>query len=307
MKKPIRAEERVQDIPLSRLFVSPEETRKTINQAALAELAASIAEKGVIENLLVRPEALDQADGEQRYEIVAGQRRWLASKIALRGTCPCIVREVTEEEARELRTISNLQREDLPPLEEALAFGALLSVPGATVETVAAKLAKGPSYIGRRLQLLKAIEPVREALKAGAIEVGHALELARLDEKQQIRHLSRLNCGYVTSAKENNRFAADENDLEDDFDEEDPFDSEASDVDGASLGTWKPTDSSVAELRGEIARTTLRVLSDARSRSKMSCRRWPARSARSAVGTWLCSSMTAPRIPARTANALMPR
>ena len=292
------SDERVQQIPHDKLHVSPEETRKTIDEQALSELAASIRIHGVQEALIVRPQGVTGGNGIG-YEIVAGQRRWLASKIAGKSTVPCIVRDMSDADAAEQRINSNLQRVDLPPLEEALAFSALLNAPGATVETVAAKLAKSPSYVGRRLKLLDAIEPVREALKAGAIEVGHALELARLDEKQQIRHLSRLNCGYITSADENNRFAREDDeefDEDDDLDgAEDVFDEdedgeapERPEPVGAKQSQWKPTDASVAELRREIARTTLRVLADAPfpledELPPMACTECPKRSGNAAL------------------------
>ncbi len=180
-----KSDAKVREISVEQLVLSPEETRKTIDQAALAELASSIRLNGVIEALLVR-----LGGDETHFEIVAGQRRWLASKIAGKKTCPCIVREMSDDEARELRVVSNLQREDLPAMEEAVAFRELLRVPGSTIESVAAKLGKAASYIGRRLKLLDAIEPVREALKAAAIDVGHALELARLMPAQQTRAAS---------------------------------------------------------------------------------------------------------------------
>jgi len=194
----------IREIPIGELRISPSESRKTIDQDKLRELAASIAANGVLEALIVRPVDLDCMSGDplpgsgnvpDAYEIVSGQRRFEASKLAGKTTCPCIVRELTDEEAREQAIIPNVQREDLPPMEEAEAYGKLLDEPGETIETVAAKLAKSPSYVGRRVQLLKAIEPVRQALKAGAIEVGHALELARLDEAGQRRMLTRMQCG----------------------------------------------------------------------------------------------------------------
>ncbi len=284
----------VRDIEIGRLIVSVSETRKTIDQDALKGLAASIAQHGIQEPLIVR------IVGGQAgpFEIVAGQRRYLASQIAGKMTCPCIVRELTDAEAAQARITSNLQREDLPPLEEALGFSELLCAPGATVETVAATLGKSASYIGRRLKLLDAIEPVREALKAGAIEVGHALELARLDEKQQIRHLSRLRCGYVCSNGELNEFAASE---DEEFDEdedqsggEDVFDEDEDDEpaevpqSAARASQWRPTDCSVAELRREIGRTTLMVLSNAPfplddELPPMACTECPKRSGNAAL------------------------
>jgi ParB family chromosome partitioning protein len=284
----------VEEIAVEKLLVSQQETRKTLDQVALKELAASISANNVQEPLLVRPlravtveledgseldyppqsiekiaELLQRTDvvrtdvDDTFYEIVAGQRRHAASQIAGKTTCPCIVREMSDAEAAELRIISNLQREDLPPLEEALAFSALLCAPGATIETVAAKLGKSPSFVGRRLKLLDAIESVREALKAGAIEVGHALELARLDEAQQLRLLSRLNCGFVYRSQTESE-DDDANDWDPDEDE-DESDDEAEDSEPAQQreSRWVPTCSSVADLRREIAQSTLRILSDA--------------------------------------------
>ena len=183
----------VQWIEVGRLVLSPDEARKTVDQAALKELAASIELHGVEEPLIVRV----TGGGAGPFEIVAGQRRWLASKLAGKATCPCIVRAMSDAEAARARITSNLLRENLPPMEEAEGFGKLLAEPGATIETVAATLGKSAAFVGRRLKLLDAIEPVREALKAGAIEVGHALLLAPLDEAQQRKLLSRMQCGVT--------------------------------------------------------------------------------------------------------------
>lgn len=288
---PVMTEVKVRAIPVEQLFVSLEENRKTIDQVALAEMAKSIEKDGVIEALLVRPRDLDQPDGAEWYEIVAGQRRWLASKLAGKKTCPCIVRAMTDDEAREICIVSNLQREDLPPMEEAEAYGKLLVRPGATIETVAAALAKSPSYVGRRLKLLDAVGPVREALRLGAIETGHALELTRLSERQQQELLEWLDVGYRAPQD-------DDEDGEDDADnavvnesepgtcsccgatEEDfaveggygwanPERTVCSDqdcvVEALADGLIKgmiPTRKTVAELRNRIVRTELRVLRD---------------------------------------------
>jgi ParB family chromosome partitioning protein len=171
------------------LDVAPWNARKTFDAASLKELTESIAQHGIQVPLLARSGAKD------RLEIVAGHRRFKAAEALDLKTVPCIVRELTDDEARERGLVDNLQREDLPPMEEAEAYGKLLERPGATIETVALALAKTPSYVGRRLQLLKAIETVRSALKVGAIDVGHALELARLSERMQGDLLGRLNVG----------------------------------------------------------------------------------------------------------------
>lgn len=281
------AAKQVQEIPVEQLLVSPEETRKTIDQGALRELAASIERGGVQEALIVRPVDAGPGSAVTRFEIVAGQRRWLASKLAGKKACPCIVREMTDDEARELRIVSNLQRQDLAPMEEAEAFGKLLEVPGATIESVAAALAKSPSYVGRRLKLLDAIEPVREALKCGAIEVGHALELARLSQKQQQDLLDYLSVGY--SAPDDDEDNDDEVEVVAELaqgrcalcgiDDDELADNELTwanpehtvcgDPDCVAearrkriITTMVPTRTTVAELRGRIARTELRVLRD---------------------------------------------
>ena len=236
----VRDQVKVWDIPISELVIGDGETRKTLDQATLEELAASIAQIGVSEPLTVRRlEAPEGWNDGRRFEIVAGQRRFEASKLAGKTHCPCIVRELSDAEAADWAVISNLQREDLDPLEEALAFNVLLCAPGATVESVAAKLAKEPSYVGRRLKLLDVVEPVRAALRAGAVEVGHALELARLSAEDQVRFLSSLRVGF-------------------DLDVQAVIDS-GEDIEQQ----WSATPVSVAALRRDIVRKTRVNLADA--------------------------------------------
>ncbi len=299
----------VEYIAVGKLLISPEESRKAIDQVALKELAASIEASGVQEPLIVRPLRaifVEYEDGssidcppqsrekcseylldpkvvraevdDTFYEIVAGQRRLRASELAGKESCPCLVREMSDDEAREARIVSNLQREDLQPLDQAKAFAALMAVPGATVESVAAKLGKAPSFVGRRLKLLDAIDPVRQALAAGAIEVGHALELARLDEAQQRKFLDGLNVGWSGACRYCDCTEGDPCELED---EEGEYSGNCSWVDGtaqtvcsnpdcvekmnAASGnvSWTPTRDSVAELRRDIAKQALTVLSAA--------------------------------------------
>ncbi len=146
----------VREIPVDQLFVSLAEVRKTIDPKALEDLAASIEQQGIIEALLVRPESdapwsiiTDGArpDGPG-FEIVAGQRRWLASKIAGKTTCPCVAREMSDAEAAELRITSNLQRKDVEALEEAQAIGELLKTLG-SIAAVATRIGKEQSYVAQ--------------------------------------------------------------------------------------------------------------------------------------------------------------
>jgi ParB/RepB/Spo0J family partition protein len=182
----------VREIPVDQLFVSLEEVRKTIDPKALEDLAASIKQQGVIEALLVRPRSDAPwsiiTDGARRdgpgFEIVAGQRRWLATKIAGKTSCPCVAREMSDADAAERRIISNLQRANMPALEEAQAIGRLLETLG-SIPAVAARLGKEQAYIAKRLKLLTLTLCSCDALREGLITIEHALLLARLGTDEQ--------------------------------------------------------------------------------------------------------------------------
>lgn len=308
----------VVEIGLESLERSASNPRRTMNEADLQELAASIREHGVQVPLLVRPlrsvfvqfedgteESIQfvsraecaelllspgavRTEVDDRYEIIAGHRRARAAEMAGLSFLPCIVLELTDEQAAERALIDNLQRVDVPPMEEAEAFGKLLEATGATIETVAATLAKSPSYVGRRLQLLKAIEPVRQALRHGAIEVGHAMELAPLDEALQRQLLSRMQVGVTLvepsdiedetgepgecrfcgctdddgcrlEAGQNCSWANEEETVCTNPDCLQQFRAET----GQGEAEWKKTHYSVVELRREIAETAFRTLKDA--------------------------------------------
>jgi ParB family transcriptional regulator, chromosome partitioning protein len=257
--------ETITDIELFKLIPAPWNARKTFDEAKMIDLVNSVREHGIQMPLLVRELEIPEGwnDGP-RFEIVAGHRRYLAAKRVEYVTAPCIIRDMTDAEAREIGMVDNLQRDNLPPLEEARGFADLLETPGATVESVAARVGVAMSYVGRRLRLLDAILPVQEALTAGAIEVGHALELARLDSTQQQKLLNYLNCGYNLREVDEDD---DDNFDEDDFNDSDLAEDEQQGVmskEATSQDTqWRPTPKSVAELKREISRTMLRVLSDA--------------------------------------------
>jgi ParB family transcriptional regulator, chromosome partitioning protein len=226
------------DILIANLRTAPWNARKSFDESALAELAASIRQQGVLIDLIVRPIS------GGNYEIVAGERRSRAAKLAGKAAVPCNVRELTDDQAREVGLVENLQREGLPPMEEAEGLGELMKRPGATIDTVAAQIGKGKTYVGQRLQLLKAIVPVSEALKAGAIELAHAFVLARLSAIQQARFLDTLNCGYNVPGKNGAII-------------------EAAIAKSAKKTHWRPSPHTVATLRDYIERSELRVLADA--------------------------------------------
>lgn len=171
----------IREIPIEDVFASPDNPRKTFNPAELEELAASIRVHGVQVPLLVRPIA-------KSFEIVCGHRRREAAELAGRETVPCIVREMTDEQAREAALIDNLQRVDVPALEEAEAFSALLQSLG-TLASVAARVGKEVSHVARRLQLVSLAEMPRKALAERLIAVDHALLLARLGADEQNANL----------------------------------------------------------------------------------------------------------------------
>ncbi|WP_102126094.1 ParB/RepB/Spo0J family partition protein [Deinococcus planocerae] len=156
----------VQNVRVEKIVQAAYQPRQVFGPEALAELAGSIREKGVLQPLLVRP----RGDG---FEIVAGERRWRASQLAGLTEVPVIVRDLGDREALEIAVVENLQREDLGPLEEARAYQALLDQ-GLNQEGVAQAVGKGRSTISNALRLLSLPEAALRALDAGEITAGHA-------------------------------------------------------------------------------------------------------------------------------------
>jgi ParB family chromosome partitioning protein len=175
------------DIPLDKISESKRNPRTQFDERKLAELADNIKQHGVIEPVLVRPLTNGKAG---TYELVFGARRYRASKLANRETIPATVRELTDAECLELQLIENVQRADTHELDEAQGYAELLSLqPNNTVETIATKVAKSPTYVNGRLQLLKLINEAREAFRAAKLNYSHAFEIARLQAKDQHRAL----------------------------------------------------------------------------------------------------------------------
>ncbi len=165
-------------VPLEQVVESSANPRRHFDERGLAELTASVQEKGVLVPLLVRP-----VNGH--YEIVAGARRRRAAAAAGLAEVPVLVRELTDDQALEAAVIENLQREDVHPLEEASGYRALMERARHDVESIAAKVGKSVSYVYQRLQLLKLIDPLQELFLEGEITAGHAVELARLTQPDQ--------------------------------------------------------------------------------------------------------------------------
>lgn len=197
------AAEQVRELELVRLQPSPFNPRKTPDPAGLAELAESIRQHDVQVPLLVRPIHLDSYDGDT-WEIVAGGRRAAASALAGKLLAPCIVREMTDDEAREIALIDNLQREDMPALEEADAYEALRQQLG-DAERIAARVGKPIEYIAKRLKLIALGELQRQALATRLITIDHALLLTRLGPIEQDANLKwclDVNAGIKTTLAE---------------------------------------------------------------------------------------------------------
>ncbi|HEY67519.1 MAG: stage 0 sporulation protein J [Chloroflexi bacterium] len=167
----------VVEVPLASITPNPHQPRAPIRDQDLVELAASIEEHGIIQPLVVTR----APDG---YQLIAGERRWRAARLAGLPTVPVIVKDVAPSEMLELALVENLQRADLNPLEEAMAYRQLTEEFGLTQEQVARRVGKSRVAVSNTLRLLKAARPVQEALLAGKISEGHARALLGLERAE---------------------------------------------------------------------------------------------------------------------------
>src|SRR6476660_648876 len=163
-----------QEISIDSIDPNPYQTRRRINEATLEELAESIRASGVVQPVILRPVA------NGRYQLVAGERRWHASRRAGKTTIPAVVRQISNEQAMEITIIENLQREDLNPVEQARAFERLSREFGLTQEQIATRTGKDRASIANFIRLLKLPEAVQNALESGALSFGHGKVLLGL-------------------------------------------------------------------------------------------------------------------------------
>ena len=187
-------------VAIGSLNQAPWNARKSFDPASLEELAESIRQKGVLSPLIVRPEGISQ-DEEAIYEIVCGHRRFAAAQRAGLGEVPCIIRDLDDHEAQEVALVDNLQRENVPAMEEAVAFSELLTRLG-SIESVAARVQKQQSYLAQRLKLCSLSLAGQDALRHRLITVDHALVLARLGADEQdaaLKWCLDLNAGVKIS------------------------------------------------------------------------------------------------------------
>jgi len=177
--------ESVLQILIDRIDRNPYQTRSHVDESALDELAASIKASGVLQPIMVRP--LPATDGKPgRYQLIAGERRWMASQRAGRPTVPAIVKQVSNEQAMEMTIIENLQREDLNPIEQARAFERLAREFGLTQEQMAQKTGKDRSSVANYLRLLKMPPEIQTGIQNEKLTMGHAKALMMLDNPEQM-------------------------------------------------------------------------------------------------------------------------
>ena len=167
-------------LKLNEIEPNKEQPRKTFDEKALNELASSIERNGVLQPLLVRP----MTDGS--YQLVAGERRWRASRIAGLTEVPVVIKEMSDEQAMEIALIENLQREDLNPIEEAEGLQLLIERYNLTQEEAAARVGRSRPAIANALRLLNLPENVRDLAKTGKISAGHARALLGFEKEEDM-------------------------------------------------------------------------------------------------------------------------
>jgi ParB family transcriptional regulator, chromosome partitioning protein len=174
----------VRIVPVDHIEPNPEQPRMVFEQEALDELSASIREHGVLQPILVRPL------GPNTYQIVAGERRWRASRQAGLDTIPALIEEIDDDTALEIAIIENLQREDLSPLDEAAMYDRMIHEHGYSIRKLADKLGKDKGYLENRLRLADAPPEVRELVSLRKDSLSHAYELMKVDDQKKRRKLA---------------------------------------------------------------------------------------------------------------------
>jgi len=168
------------EISLDHIERNPFQTRTQFDEAKLAELAQSIEASGVVQPIVVK------ALGDNRYQLITGERRWLASRKANKATIPAIVRQVSDEQAMEMTIVENLQRADLNPMEQARAYQRLSHDFKLTQEQMATRTGKERASVANFLRLLRLPETIQQKVESGDLSFGHARTLLALDSAEAI-------------------------------------------------------------------------------------------------------------------------
>lgn len=182
----------VNEVAVDSIVPNPRQPRQTLDPEALQELATSIREQGLVQPLVV-------TEAEEGYQLLVGERRWRAARLAGLDVVPVVVRDVSPQQMLELALVENLQREDLNPLETASAYQQLVDEFGLTQQQVADKVGKNRVTVTNTLRLLKLPREVKEALLQGEITEGHARAMLRLpSQKEQLDVLETVLKGALS-------------------------------------------------------------------------------------------------------------
>ena len=174
----------VRQIPVDRIEPNPDQPRLAFAQESLDELTASVREHGVLQPILVRPR------GAGQFQLIAGERRWRASRAAGLATIPSLIEEMDDETALEIAIIENLQREDLSPLDEAIMYDRMIRERGYSVRRLAQKLGKDKGYLENRLRLADAPPEIKELVSLRKDTVSHAYELLKVSDPRRRKRLA---------------------------------------------------------------------------------------------------------------------
>jgi ParB family chromosome partitioning protein len=191
---------RPREIPIDQIDPNPFQPRSQVNQEQLAELSASIAANGVVQPVLVRP----MASG--RFQLIAGERRWRASKLAGKATVPAILRQVSDEQAMEITIVENLQRTDLNAMEQARAFERLSREFHMTQEQMAQRTGKDRTTVANFLRLLKLPSMVQKRVEAGELTFGHARALLAFEHAEEMEKAAQRIAALSMSVRQTENY-----------------------------------------------------------------------------------------------------
>lgn len=189
----------VHELPVEQILPNPLQPRRSFDEAMLGELADTIREQGILQPLVVRQV------GHERYELIAGERRLRAAKMAGLSRVPVVIRAADDRQMLELALVENLQREDVNPADAALAYRRLATDFGLTQEQIAARVGKSRGVIANTLRLLSLPAPMFESVRRGEITEGHARAILALDDEALQRELHRQIVDEGLSVREAER------------------------------------------------------------------------------------------------------
>ncbi len=181
----------IREVPVDAIAPNPRQPRQSQDPDALQELADSIHEHGLIQPLIVTAAPVDEQTAGVQYQLIAGERRWAAARLAGLTAVPAIVKEATPQQMLELALVENIQRADLNPLEEAVAYQQLIEEFGLTQEKVAARVGKSRVTVANAVRLLRLPDEAKAALLEGKITEGHARALLAAEKPETMVQLLR--------------------------------------------------------------------------------------------------------------------